>query len=361
MKICFFPGNYNEFFNRMADYFYKRGHQIHVICNTKNIIKKNEFTYHYIKELKTRRPISQLIRNFKIRKYVANTIRPDIVSAFYISQSGWQAAFTKFHPFILHVMGSDLFLDYKKNIGKKILNYLTIKSSDVIISESYLIKNITSKIRSKTNNNYVIQFGIRLDLFRPGLDTEKLKKKLDIGDELIIISPRGNRPLYNIDIIIKAFSKVIENKSNILLLVLIQNEIYHQEYIRFAKKYNIEKYIRYFNYVPIEELPYYYNLAKIMVSVPSSDSVPVTLQEAMACGVMPIVSDLPALHEWITNDYNGMIVPARNTEKLADKINYLLDNEEKWDTFIKRNLNLVKKYSDFDHNMAQMEKIYKSY
>lgn len=78
----------------------------------------------------------------------------------------------------------------------------------------------------------------------------------------------------------------------------------------------------------------------------------------MACGVPPIVSDLPAVKEWVQDDVNGYVVPARKPDKLAEKIKYLMDNKEKRRIFIKRNQNLVNMYSDFDHNMALLENIY---
>ena len=48
-------------------------------------------------------------------------------------------------------------------------------------------------------------------------------------------------------------------------------------------------------------MPLFYNLADVVVSVPSSDGFPVTVLEASACAVPLVVSDLPYCAEWFEN------------------------------------------------------------
>jgi glycosyltransferase involved in cell wall biosynthesis len=43
-----------------------------------------------------------------------------------------------------------------------------------------------------------------------------------------------------------------------------------------------------------------------MISIPKSDGTPVSLLEAMAAGCLPILSDLPVYHDWITDGVNGL-------------------------------------------------------
>ena len=53
-----------------------------------------------------------------------------------------------------------------------------------------------------------------------------------------------------------------------------------------------------------------YDRARWMLSLPRSDSVSVSVLEAMAHGCVPILSDLPANRELVRNGVNGLIVPA---------------------------------------------------
>ena len=360
IKICFIiVHSDNIFFGRMGEYFVNKGYDMDIIPLhlAKNKIKG--VNYHFIGELKDKHIFSNFYKYLKIKRYIIKHIKPDIVSSFYISQCGWLGAFVGFHPFIIHVLGSDFLLDQKINKLKVPLHNYALKKADVILSESRILKNEISRIRKTDKGNFVVQYGVKLDLFKPNIDVKNLRKELDIGDGYVIISPRNNRPLYNHDIVIKAFSVVIKTKPNGYLLLKAQDSDKKKELENIAREYGVLDKVRFFGLVPLKELPLYYNLADVFVSVPSSDSVPVMLQEAMACGVPPIVSDLPPLHEWIKDDYNGMIVPVRNVEKLAEKINYLLNNEVKRNTFIKRNQIIAKKYSDYYHNMELFENIYR--
>jgi glycosyltransferase involved in cell wall biosynthesis len=52
----------------------------------------------------------------------------------------------------------------------------------------------------------------------------------------------------------------------------------------------------------------WYARAQWWVSLPQSDSVAVSLLEAMAHGCIPLLSDLPANREWVRDGENGLIV-----------------------------------------------------
>ena len=52
----------------------------------------------------------------------------------------------------------------------------------------------------------------------------------------------------------------------------------------------------------------WYSKARIWVSIPESDATSISLLEAMYCGCIPIVSDLPANKEWIVDGVNGIII-----------------------------------------------------
>jgi len=54
----------------------------------------------------------------------------------------------------------------------------------------------------------------------------------------------------------------------------------------------------------------HYAQARWYLSLPRSDSVSVSVLEAMAHGCVPIVSDLPANRELLMDGVNGLVVPA---------------------------------------------------
>ncbi len=358
MKICFIVGANNVFFERYCEYLISMEHDIHVIPLSDPVNPVSGAIYHDMGILKPRKPLSQFGFCINVRRYLRNHLnKPDMVSSFGINQCGWIGAFSGFRPFILHIMGSDLFIS---SAVKKKMGYFAIRKADHIISESQTIKNIVSTYRNSDKNNHVVQFGVRLDLFKPHLNVVKLRKELNLKDGFVIISPRNNHPIYNHDIVIKAFANVLKSERKCYLLLKAQDTDKKTELQKIARECGVLDNVKFFGFVPLDELPFYHNLADVCVSVPSSDSVPVTLQEAMACGVPPIVSDLPSVKEWVQNNVNGYVVPIRDVHALADAIIKLLNSEVKRDKFVAYNLTLVKEKSDYFENMRKLETIYKS-
>jgi glycosyltransferase involved in cell wall biosynthesis len=63
-----------------------------------------------------------------------------------------------------------------------------------------------------------------------------------------------------------------------------------------------------------------YSKAKIWVSIPESDATSISLLEAMACGCIPIVSDLPANREWIKSGVNGIVVKDLESDFISEAL-----------------------------------------
>ena len=58
------------------------------------------------------------------------------------------------------------------------------------------------------------------------------------------------------------------------------------------------------SYYEIPELLY---SCDIYVSIPNIDGTSMSLLECMACGLIPVISDLPAAREWVCNGENGYL------------------------------------------------------
>ena len=89
------------------------------------------------------------------------------------------------------------------------------------------------------------------------------------------------------------------------------------------------------------QVPDYFNIADVFISLSSCDSTPDTLLEAMASGVPPICADLPPINEWIKNGENGFIVAQRDHDDTGLRIIELLENPSLRERFAKRNISKV--------------------
>ena len=88
--------------------------------------------------------------------------------------------------------------------------------------------------------------------------------------------------------------------------------------------------------------------------VPRSDGMPNSLWEAMACGAVPVLADLPQYREVIGQGKNGFLVkPA--PEELAEALLSLLNDPKGRERMAHVNRTLVTDLADQNREMARME------
>lgn len=111
---------------------------------------------------------------------------------------------------------------------------------------------------------------------------------------------RGNR---NLDKIVKAMSRVISKVKNVFFIFIWHGHDTDKEneLTTLATKLGVQKIIRIIGFVNHDMVALYHKASDVMVSVLQYNFGPVALQEAMACGDVPVISDLPSVREWITD------------------------------------------------------------
>jgi glycosyltransferase involved in cell wall biosynthesis len=104
----------------------------------------------------------------------------------------------------------------------------------------------------------------------------------------------------------------------------------------------------------------YLTAADIYVSTPFIDTTSVSLLEAMACGLAPVVTDIPGNREWIEDEVNGFLFPARNHYALAEKVIHLALHESLRKRFGEQCSRIVKERAAWEDCVDKMEAIYQT-
>lgn len=81
------------------------------------------------------------------------------------------------------------------------------------------------------------------------------------------------------------------------------------------------------DYVPLEEMPSFYNTIDCYVCASSSEGFSLSVLEAASCGKPIITTAVGGMTELIQDGVNGFIVP-RDTKAIADKIRLLKDDPD---------------------------------
>jgi glycosyltransferase involved in cell wall biosynthesis len=107
------------------------------------------------------------------------------------------------------------------------------------------------------------------------------------------------------------------------------------------------------------DMPDYYRLADVVVSIPSSDSTPITLFEALACGRPVVASDLPAVRELMDRLDPAALVPVGDPDLTAAAIARVLALETaQRQALAARGEALAVELADRDRNLGRVEELY---
>lgn len=311
-----------------------------------NIIKKVPF----IKSL----PLSSELFNLK---KIYKEFKPDILHSGYVWQDGILASLLNIHPHLSMVWGSDVLVEPKKNPLIKLLVRKVMRQADHIQCDAnYVKEQIINDYKIKEEIITVFPWGIDLKLFKP-IDKNVCRRKLNFENEKFIIY--FNRPLseiYGIEYLLNGYKLFADSKEDVELNIISDGPLldYTRKFISENKLQNKIKIIgRKVNSI----LPVYLNASDIYISPSLSDGTSLSLLEAMACGTGILVSDVPAVMEWINNN-NGLIVRRKSVSDICDKLNFAYNNRDLMKKFVKINIDIINEKADWGKNYSALKNIY---
>ena len=364
MKICFLAGANSVHSVRWIKYFAEKGHEVHWIsltpcveCEIKNI--KLYLTPHPIGGWKLRIiPVFHLLFNiFWVRKLVKK-IKPDILHSHYVGVNGLVGALTGFHPFILTAWGSDILIGGKLFIKKSLIKF-TLDRADLTTCDGENIENSLSNFGINSEKIKTIYFGIDIEKFNLGPENEEIKIKLKIANSPVVLNLRNLEPIYDVETLINAVPLVIKEIPEAKFIIAGKGS-QKGKLKKMAEDLKCLENVRFIGWISHDELPKYLKTADIYVSTSLSDSTSVSLLEAMSCGLTPIVTEIGENKKILNNGEYGLLIPIKNSNILAQKIIYLLKNDEVRNKIGRQGREIVEKKYNYYKEMNKMENIYKN-
>jgi len=206
-----------------------------------------------------------------------------------------------------------------------------------IVAVSHFIKREIIGIGVDDRKITVIHHGIDHRRFNPNVKTDKVFKKYpQLKNKKVIFHPARIGLAKGCDTSIKAINLVKEkNPDAVLVLAGSKNIIDWGElqqkdiayFVSLIKHFELQKYCL-IDVYSLEEMRELYAVSDVCV-YPSSVGEPfgLTMLEAMATAKPMIITNAGGMPEVIKDGINGFVIPIRDFELLAAKINTLLDDK----------------------------------
>lgn len=347
IKLCLIGNIQSPQNQNLCRYFISKDYQVHFISikpgkiagvKTYNLRSSSFTLWYFVKSL------------LKIKKIIKQ-IEPDIVHGQDLVFAGIWAYLSGFHPYAVTPWGSDVMNYYRFINSEKYLIKKTLQQADLVTVSSMALQRQSEGIGLAKNTAQAIHFGIDLNVF----------KKSGQSQRNLIFCPRAIGPIYNTDILILAFAKILQ-KNKSLKLALLENFPSEEYLLKIEKliiKLNLVDKVEFWPKVSNQKMAHYYHQAEVVVSLSSSDGCSVSFLEAMAAEKKIVVTDLPYLQEWQKN-HNFWTVPTRNIEKTTTAILAALKYPQaKWKKVGQTNRQMVAEIAEINSNFEKLDQLYK--
>lgn len=214
-------------------------------------------------------------------------------------------------------------------LAKKRLVVHGLRRADAITVNSRTALDAAVGLGAEPGKITLVRYpGADLGLFHPR-PKEEARKRLRIGDQRVVLCPRGLGTFFNSDIIVEAAARAAARHPDMLLLFIsgVGGQEEWERHVRLAERLGIAGNMRWDGQIPWEDMPWYYCAADVMVSVKTADSCPNCMLEAMACGTPIVMSDTQQNREWVEDGVNGFLCPPRDPAVVGDRIAKVLENQ----------------------------------
>ena len=352
MKILFLSNAKSHHTRRWVDYFVERGHECFLISLEKGILTKA--TEFFIKSKILPSFLKYPLSVRRVKK-IAEKIGPDLINAHFVPSYGLVGALLGQAPLVVSTWGSDILISPQKSFLHKLRAKYVLKKADAITTDARILTQaiLDLDVREKKviENPMGVDRNLIFECEKKSFDSSSLKEKKNF----VVLSNRRLEPVYEVVTLLKAVPMVIKQAQGKVKFVIVGEGSQKNRLEKFAGDLKVEAYVEFKGELSRKELMDCYKDSDIYISTSLSDSTSVSLLEAMALGLIPIVTDIPGNREWIEEEKNGFLFPISDHHTLAKQIIYAINEFTDWTFFRKKNISLIKKKAIWEDNMETVE------
>jgi glycosyltransferase involved in cell wall biosynthesis len=226
-------------------------------------------------------------------------VRPDVLNAHYLSSHGtlaWlaQALWRVPGKLVGSAWGSDILVAPRNSASLRWLTRRVLRASTLSTSDS---QHMAARMRELGARDVMV-FPFGLDALPP----EPAAK-----DDGLFFANRGLEAIYAPQRVIDCFAAIAAQWPDARLVMANEGSL--REALRAqVQSLGLADRVQFVGRLDAERQAQCYAKARWYFSLPASDSVSVSVLEAMAHGCIPLLSDLPANRELVDSQRNGLIV-----------------------------------------------------
>ncbi len=350
MKILFVGAAPSNHTARWVNALSKRGHEVILVSRGDQRDDLNQISNKVkIEYLKYGGGIGYYLNTLQIKR-IYKKFRPDIVNAHYATGYGTLCRLANLQPLVLSCWGSDIFDFPKKCRRNRRLLEKNFEFANVIASTSLaMAEECKQYLKNDNREVYVTPFGVDTELFFPN-------KKNNVRPTIGIV--KYLKPIYDIQLLIKAFAIVCQKTSYNPILKIYGSGPLKEDLKRLVFDLNLEDDVEFYDTIPNEKVASVICDFDIFINCSKVESFGVAVLEAMSCELPVIVTKTKGYCEIVEDKKTGIILKDRKPSTMAEAIIQLLENDDLRKRFGIEGRKRVEKFYDWNKNVDTMIELY---
>lgn len=244
-----------------------------------------------------------------------------------------------------------IYYSLREKIEKRCLKTINHYSSYFSVVSPHVASALENVGIPRTKIVYIPN-GVDIRKFKPNTHKNRLRKFYGIPENDLIFTYVGRitwakQPFT----LIRFFSKLSQRLKNVSLIIVGDGELLN-DVKRLVSKLDLKK-ILFLGYVSNERLPLVYASSDFYVMTSIYEGQPVTLLEAMACGLPPMVSDIPNLRNIIQESHVGLTLDFNDVEEAVKKTLRFINEEN-----IKKGSRHARRFIENNHSWEKVTNKY---
>jgi glycosyltransferase involved in cell wall biosynthesis len=262
--------------------------------------------------------------------------RPDVLHVHYAGgKLGTMACLAGVRPLVATVMGGDVLPEQhpggRMHPLERRATARLLQQADAILVKSDALRPAVAAFGDHAARVETVRWGVDPARFRRDPEAAaRLRAQLGLqADERVIACPRIVDPLYNQHLLVEALPAVLSRVPRARLLLSAYNAQpgYLDRVQALAAALGVADRLLVSDRIEHAEMPALYSLCEVAVAVPSSDGLPQSLFEAMACGAPMLLGRLPGYAE-VVRDGEHVLLADLAAPAIAAALLRLLEDRE---------------------------------
>ncbi|RJP15556.1 MAG: glycosyltransferase family 4 protein [Candidatus Abyssobacteria bacterium SURF_5] len=255
-------------------------------------------------------------------------------------------------PVVVTAHGSDILVMPKRSFLLRRIARHVLERADAVTS---VAEHVTAEIRNldvRRDDILAFPMSVPTESFTPNGEGAEA-----CATETLIFSNRSLYPIYDLELLVRATPLILQRVPEASICIAGKGP-QREALSQLAEKLGVSGKLTFLGEIPHEQMPKYLRKTAAYVSTALSDGASVSLLEAMACGAVPVVADIPANREWIHDGRNGFLFAPGNAEALADKLELCLTQPDLRKTAREINTRIVQQRAQWNLNVDKLLNLY---